>query len=149
MGAVEETPDFTPVDETPDPAPVEGTEIKPQIAGLPMEDASDAWMNDDVGIIDSDSEDETEEPEENKTASAPVEEKTVSVEGTPVPAPVQETPSPATVEETPVETSAPVFLTEVVDDSSATAKDVKEESEKEGKGGLVNVLKSFMAEEDK
>jgi len=134
-----------------------------------MEDASDAWMNDDVGIIDSDSEDETEEPEENKTASAPVEEKTVSVEGeetlappqveetpapipveeTPVPAPVQETPSPATVEETPVETSAPVFLTEVVDDSSATAKDVKEESEKEGKGGLVNVLKAFMAEEDK
>merc|ERR1712042_165848 len=34
-------------------------EIKPQIAGLPMEDASDAWMNDDVGTIDSDSDDES------------------------------------------------------------------------------------------
>merc|ERR1712142_83483 len=34
-------------------------EIKTQIAGLPMEDASDAWMNDDVGTIDSDSDDET------------------------------------------------------------------------------------------
>merc|ERR1712013_917899 len=28
---------------------------KSQIAGLPMDDASDAWMNDDVGTIDSDS----------------------------------------------------------------------------------------------
>merc|ERR1712013_800214 len=31
------------------------TEVKLQIAGLPMDDASDAWMNDDVGTIDSDS----------------------------------------------------------------------------------------------
>merc|ERR1712013_45806 len=31
------------------------TEVKSQIAGLPMDDASDAWMNDDVGSIDSDS----------------------------------------------------------------------------------------------
>jgi len=31
------------------------TEVKSQIAGLPMDDASDAWMNDDVGTIDSDS----------------------------------------------------------------------------------------------
>merc|ERR1711981_708360 len=36
-------------------------EVKPAIAGLPMEDASDAWMNDDVGTIESDSDDEVKE----------------------------------------------------------------------------------------
>merc|ERR1711981_1461067 len=36
-------------------------EVKPAIAGLPMEDASDAWMNDDIGTIESDSDDEVKE----------------------------------------------------------------------------------------
>merc|ERR1712106_422370 len=45
---------------------------KPAIAGLPMDDASEAWMNDDVGTIDSDSEDQEEE---NKEAAIKIEEK--------------------------------------------------------------------------
>merc|ERR1712106_1269343 len=39
-------------------------DAKPAIAGLPMDDASDAWMNDDVGTIDSESEDDVEKVEE-------------------------------------------------------------------------------------
>eukprot|EP00092_Neocalanus_flemingeri_P009172 GFUD01009873.1.p1 GENE.GFUD01009873.1~~GFUD01009873.1.p1 ORF type:complete len:2234 (-),score=822.51 GFUD01009873.1:392-6148(-) len=39
-------------------------DTKSTIAGLPMDDASDAWMNDDVGTIDSDSEDEVEQIKE-------------------------------------------------------------------------------------
>merc|ERR1712183_1119176 len=34
------------------------TGIKSKASGLPLDNASEAWMNDDVGIIDSDSEDE-------------------------------------------------------------------------------------------
>merc|ERR1719341_419656 len=36
-------------------------ETKKAIAGLPMDDASDAWMIDDVGTMDSDSDDEVEQ----------------------------------------------------------------------------------------
>merc|ERR1712106_800994 len=39
-------------------------ETKAAITGLPMEDASDAWMNDDVGIMDSDSDDDKKETKE-------------------------------------------------------------------------------------
>merc|ERR1712106_856169 len=46
-------------------------ETKAAITGLPMEDASDAWMNDDVGLMDSDSDDEMEV---EKEAVKPVEE---------------------------------------------------------------------------
>merc|ERR1712123_397054 len=46
---------------------------KPLIAGLPMDDASEAWMIDDVGTIDSDSEEESEQKKE--VSLAPVEEK--------------------------------------------------------------------------
>merc|ERR1719308_547198 len=45
------------------------TEVKSQIAGLPMEDASDAWMNDDVGTIDSDSEQDTDD-DNNKESNS-------------------------------------------------------------------------------
>merc|ERR1712241_821260 len=48
-------------------------EIKPQIAGLPMEDASDAWMNDDVGTIDSDSDNENGDVELDNKKSKPEE----------------------------------------------------------------------------
>merc|ERR1711892_1488246 len=41
-------------------------ETKPAIAGLPMEDASDAWMNDDFGTIDSEEEDSIESLEKEK-----------------------------------------------------------------------------------
>merc|ERR1712013_588980 len=37
------------------------TATKPSIAGLPMTDASDAWMDDDFGTIDSESETELDE----------------------------------------------------------------------------------------
>merc|ERR1712106_968090 len=47
-------------------------DTKPAIAGLPMDDASDAWMSDDVGTIDSDSEDQEEE---NKETAIKIEEK--------------------------------------------------------------------------
>merc|ERR1712106_499629 len=47
-------------------------DANPAIAGLPMDDASEAWMNDDVGTIDSDSEDQEEE---NKEAAIKIEEK--------------------------------------------------------------------------
>merc|ERR1712123_241141 len=47
-------------------------DTKPAIAGLPMDDASEAWMNDDVGTIDSDSEDQEEE---NKETAIKIEEK--------------------------------------------------------------------------
>merc|ERR1712106_318271 len=40
-------------------------DTNPAIAGLPMDDASEAWMNDDVGTIDSDSEDDVEKDEES------------------------------------------------------------------------------------
>merc|ERR1712013_807887 len=39
---------------------------KSQIAGLPMDDASDAWMNDDVGILESDSDEEMEPKSKDK-----------------------------------------------------------------------------------
>merc|ERR1712013_797812 len=42
------------------------TEVKSQIAGLLMDDASDAWMNDDVGIMDSDSDEEIEPKSKDK-----------------------------------------------------------------------------------
>merc|ERR1712013_550085 len=45
------------------------TEVKSQIAGLPMDDASDAWMNDDVGSIDSDSEQDTDD-DNNKESNS-------------------------------------------------------------------------------
>merc|ERR1712106_449913 len=48
-------------------------EIKPLIAGLPMDDASEAWMIDDVGNMDSASEEESEQKKE--VSLAPVEEK--------------------------------------------------------------------------
>merc|ERR1712106_1004676 len=48
-------------------------ETKPAIAGLPMDDASEAWMIDDVGTMDSDSEEESEQKKE--VSLAPVEEK--------------------------------------------------------------------------
>merc|ERR1711875_167262 len=51
-------------------------EIKPQIAGLPMEDASDAWMNDDVGTIDSDSDNEDGDVELDSKKSKPEESQT-------------------------------------------------------------------------
>merc|ERR1712098_487439 len=51
-------------------------EIKPQIAGLPMEDASDAWMNDDVGTIDSDSDDESEDVKSDRKKNQPEESRT-------------------------------------------------------------------------
>merc|ERR1712128_225040 len=59
-------------------------ETKPAIAGLPMDDASEAWMIDDVGNMDSASEEESEqkrevsvveEPEQRKEVSAPLEKK--------------------------------------------------------------------------
>merc|ERR1711892_668238 len=59
-------------------------ETKPAIAGLPMNDASEAWMIDDVGNMDSASEEESEqkkevsvveEPEQRKEVSAPLEKK--------------------------------------------------------------------------
>merc|ERR1712098_1005089 len=51
-------------------------EIKPQIAGLPMEDASDAWMNDDVETIDSDSDDESEDVKSDRKKNQPEESRT-------------------------------------------------------------------------
>merc|ERR1712106_1091476 len=51
-------------------------ETKPLIAGLPMDDASEAWMIDDVGTMDSDSE---EESEQKKDVSLVPVEKRVSV----------------------------------------------------------------------
>merc|ERR1719483_70412 len=39
---------------------------KPAIAGLPMNDASDAWMNEDFGTIDSDDEDSIQSLEKEK-----------------------------------------------------------------------------------
>merc|ERR1712106_232487 len=47
-------------------------DTKPAIAGLPMDDASEAWMNDDVGTIDSESEDDVEK---NKETTVQIEEK--------------------------------------------------------------------------
>merc|ERR1719308_513917 len=44
-------------------------ETKPSISGLPMDDASDAWMNDDVGTIDSDSEQDTDD-DNNKESNS-------------------------------------------------------------------------------
>merc|ERR1711892_213582 len=41
-------------------------ETKAAITGLPMEDASDAWMNDDFGTIDSEEEDSIESLEKEK-----------------------------------------------------------------------------------
>eukprot|EP00090_Calanus_glacialis_P016241 TRINITY_DN25465_c0_g1_i1.p1 TRINITY_DN25465_c0_g1~~TRINITY_DN25465_c0_g1_i1.p1 ORF type:complete len:1826 (-),score=521.33 TRINITY_DN25465_c0_g1_i1:410-5347(-) len=41
-------------------------DMKPAIAGLPMDDASDEWMNDDVGTIESGSEDEVEQNQKNE-----------------------------------------------------------------------------------
>merc|ERR1712106_1070893 len=46
-------------------------DTKPAIAGLPMDDASEAWMN-DVGTIDSESEDDVEQ---NKETTVQIEEK--------------------------------------------------------------------------
>merc|ERR1712142_93961 len=51
-------------------------EMKPQIAGLPMEDASDAWMNDDVGTMDSDSDNENGDVELDNKKSKPEESQT-------------------------------------------------------------------------
>merc|ERR1712240_54278 len=51
-------------------------EIKPQIAGLPMEDASDAWMNDDVGTIDTDSDDESGDVDSDDKKNQPEESQT-------------------------------------------------------------------------
>merc|ERR1712098_867752 len=51
-------------------------EMKPQIAGLPMEDASDAWMNDDVGTIDSDSDDESGDVNSDDKKNQPEESQT-------------------------------------------------------------------------
>merc|ERR1711892_1061289 len=48
-------------------------EIKPLIAGLPMDDASEDWMIDDVGTMDSDSEEESEQKKD--VSLTPVEEK--------------------------------------------------------------------------
>merc|ERR1711942_504179 len=41
-------------------------ETKPAISGLPMDDASEAWMNDDVGILESDSDEEMEPKSKDK-----------------------------------------------------------------------------------
>merc|ERR1712106_113877 len=71
---------LVPVEEKPETP----KETKPLIAGLPMDDASEAWMIDDVGNMDSASEEESEqkrevsvveEPEQRKEVSAPLEKK--------------------------------------------------------------------------
>jgi len=49
--------------------------VKSQIAGLPMEDASDAWMNDDVGTIDSDSDQDSDDDKNKKETNSNVEQK--------------------------------------------------------------------------
>merc|ERR1719318_1600758 len=46
---------------TEEKIPEKPKETKPAIAGLPMDDASDAWMIDDVGTMESDSDDEIEQ----------------------------------------------------------------------------------------
>merc|ERR1719312_557603 len=51
------------------------TEVKSHIAGLPMDDASDAWMNDDVGTIDSESEQDTDD-DNNKESNSDSEQDT-------------------------------------------------------------------------
>merc|ERR1712106_225731 len=64
-------------------------ETKPAIAGLPMDDASDAWMNDDVGTIDSESEDETVQAKESTlkelaTVQAPTKDVKPAIAGLPM-----------------------------------------------------------------
>ena len=75
----------------------------------------------------------------------PVDEKLANASVT---GPADETSVPAAAEDK----SAPVFLTEVVEEektvlptTEATIEEVKEKNKEEAKGGLVNVLKEFMA----
>merc|ERR1711892_1462414 len=68
----EEKPSSVP---TPAPIPKEEAALqqpKSAFAGLPIDDAVDAWMNDDVGpIMDSDEEEEDEEPKEKEKPVSP------------------------------------------------------------------------------
>merc|ERR1712106_799037 len=54
-----------------------GKEIKPLITGLPMDDASEAWMIDDVGTMDSDSEDEQKSTFENPQETIAITEEKI------------------------------------------------------------------------
>merc|ERR1712086_585606 len=128
MGVSVEVPVEAPVEATIE-APIEAPVEAPAVA--PVEE---------IEIVE-------ETPVE--AAEAPV----VAPVDAPVEAPVIEA---AVVEEVP-EKSSPVFLTEVQDESTNEGlPDLKVEtaaaeppSDKEGKGGLVNVSQAFMAEEEK
>merc|ERR1712086_302814 len=132
MGVSVEVPVEAPVEATIE-APIEAPVEAPAVA--PVEE---------IEIVE-------ETPVE--AAEAPVEAPVVAPVDAPVEAPVVEA---AVVEEVP-EKSSPVFLTEVQDESTNEGlPDLKVEtaaaeppSDKEGKGGLVNVLQAFMAEEEK
>merc|ERR1712128_350101 len=92
-----------------------------------------------------------------EAAEAPVEASVEAPVVTPVDAPVEAPVVEAAVVEEVPEKSSPVFLTEVQDESTNEGlPDLKVEtaaaeppSDKEVKGGLVNVLQAFMAEEEK